>query len=59
MKTKVIGYWATTAMLAFAMLSGGAAELAHRRENVEGMVSTCCARARRGARSHWACPTRS
>lgn len=38
MKTKVIGYWVTTAMLAFALLSGGAAELAHRRETVEGMV---------------------
>jgi hypothetical protein len=38
MKTKVIGYWATTALLALAMLSGGAAELARRPENVEGMV---------------------
>jgi hypothetical protein len=36
--TKVIGYWATTAMVAFAMLSGGAAELAKQRETVEGMV---------------------
>jgi len=38
MKTKVIGYWVTTAFLAFAILSGGAAELARRRENVEGLV---------------------
>ena len=38
MKTKVIAYWATTAIVAFALLSGGAAELAHRRETVEGMV---------------------
>ncbi len=38
MKIKLIGYWATTAFLAFAVLSGGAAELAHRRDNVEGLV---------------------
>ena len=38
MKTKVIGYWLTTAFLAFALLSGGVAELARRRENVEGMM---------------------
>lgn len=37
MKTKLIGYWATTAILAFVLLSGGAAQLAQRRENVEGM----------------------
>lgn len=29
MKTKVIGYWATTSMLAFAMFAGGVADLAH------------------------------
>ncbi len=38
MKTKVIGYWATTAILAFAVVSSGAAELARRRDNVEGLV---------------------
>jgi hypothetical protein len=38
MKTKVIGYWAATAFLVFALLSGGVAELARRRENVEGRV---------------------
>jgi hypothetical protein len=38
MKAKVIAYWATTAFLVFAILSGGVAELARRRENVEGMV---------------------
>ncbi len=38
MKIKLIGYWATTAFLAFTVLSGGAAELAHRRDNVEGLV---------------------
>ncbi|MEP7342547.1 MAG: DoxX family protein [Acidobacteriota bacterium] len=38
MKTKLIGYWATTAILAFVLLSGGAAQLAHRPENVEGMA---------------------
>jgi len=32
MRMKVIGYWATTGLLAFAVLSGGAADLAHRRE---------------------------
>jgi len=38
MKTKGIVYWVTTAFLAFVLLSGGAAELARRRENVEGLV---------------------
>jgi uncharacterized membrane protein YphA (DoxX/SURF4 family) len=33
-----MGYWATTSIVAFVMLSGGAAELAHRREVVEGMT---------------------
>ena len=35
---KRTGYWASTVVLALAMLSGGAAELALRRETVEGMV---------------------
>jgi hypothetical protein len=34
MKTNVIGYWATTAFLMFAVLSGGVAELVRRRDNV-------------------------
>lgn len=38
MKTKVFGYWATTAFPAFAVVSGGAAELARRPDNVEGLV---------------------
>jgi len=38
MKIKLIGYWATTALVAFAVLSGGAAELARRPDNVEGLV---------------------
>ena len=38
MKSKRIGYWVTTAIVAFVMLSGGAAELAHRKETIEGMV---------------------
>ncbi|HYT71086.1 MAG TPA: DoxX family protein [Gemmatimonadales bacterium] len=38
MRTRAILYWTTTAFLAFAVLSGGAAELAHRRDNVEGLV---------------------
>src|SRR5438132_6894527 len=36
--TKTIGYWATTGFLAVAVLSGGAAELIHRRDNIEGLV---------------------
>src|SRR5207302_5237439 len=35
---KVIGYWVTTAILVFGVLSGGLAELVHRRENVESIV---------------------
>jgi len=35
---KVIGYWVTTAILVFGVLSGGVAELVHRRENVESIV---------------------
>jgi uncharacterized membrane protein YphA (DoxX/SURF4 family) len=37
MKTKMIGYWFTTGLLVFGLLSGGLAELARRPENVEGM----------------------
>ena len=38
MKLKVLGYWATTALVAFAVLSGGAAEVARRPDNIEGLV---------------------
>jgi len=38
MKAKTIGYWTTTAIIAFVLLSGGAAELAHRPETLEGMA---------------------
>ncbi len=38
MKTKVIGYWVITAILVFNLLSGAVAELAQRKENVEGML---------------------
>jgi DoxX-like family len=38
MKTNLIGYWVTTTILMFAVLSGGGAELARRRENLEGIV---------------------
>ena len=34
----MIGYWATTIILALALLSGGAAELARQRETSEGMT---------------------
>ena len=37
-KMKAIGYWTTTAILAFALLSGGAAQLAHKPETLEGMM---------------------
>jgi uncharacterized membrane protein len=37
-KMKAFGYWATTALLVFGMLSGGVAELARRRDNVDGIV---------------------
>src|ERR1700687_65456 len=36
---KVIGNWTPTAILAFALLSGGAAQLAHQRQTVEGIAS--------------------
>src|SRR6266516_4925632 len=38
MKMKVIGYWVITAFLAFAMVSGGAAELLRRPDNIDGLV---------------------
>lgn len=38
MQPKAIAYWATTGLLAAAMLSGGVAELIRRPETIEGMV---------------------
>jgi uncharacterized membrane protein YphA (DoxX/SURF4 family) len=38
MKSKTVAYWTTTTILAFVLLSGGAAELAHQRETVAGTV---------------------
>lgn len=38
MKTKTIAYWTATGILAFVLLSGGAAQLAGRPETVAGMV---------------------
>jgi len=38
MKTKSIAYWTTTVIVAFLIGSGGAAELAHLRGNVEGLM---------------------
>jgi uncharacterized membrane protein YphA (DoxX/SURF4 family) len=38
MTAKTIGYWVTTSLLLIGLLSGGAAELTHRRETVEGMT---------------------
>ena len=38
MKTKVIGYWVTTAFLVFGIGSGGAAELVQVPANIEGIV---------------------
>jgi DoxX-like protein len=35
---KTIGYWTTTAVLAFVLLSGGAVDVVHWRPAVEGMV---------------------
>ena len=37
-KAKAIGYWVTTALVAFAIGSGGAAQLARMPQNVEGMT---------------------
>lgn len=38
MKTKLIGYWMTTAILAFALFAGGVADLMHPRVIDEGMT---------------------
>lgn len=38
MKPQVIGYWTTTTILALVLLAGGAAQLAQRPENGEGMA---------------------
>jgi hypothetical protein len=38
MKPKVLGYWSSTILLAFALLSGGAAEIVRQRGTIEGMV---------------------
>lgn len=38
MKAKTIAYWTTTALLAFALLSGGVAQLLRRPENVQGLA---------------------
>jgi uncharacterized membrane protein YphA (DoxX/SURF4 family) len=37
-RARTIGYWVTTALVAFAIGSGGAAQLAHMPANVEGMT---------------------
>jgi uncharacterized membrane protein YphA (DoxX/SURF4 family) len=37
-KMKSIGYWMTTAIIAFVLLSGGAADVTHWRGAVEGMT---------------------
>lgn len=38
MKSKRIAYWVTTVILAFVLLSGGAAQLMKHPQNVEGMI---------------------
>jgi uncharacterized membrane protein YphA (DoxX/SURF4 family) len=38
LKMKTIGYWATTAILAFVLLSGGITQLLRRPETLEGMA---------------------
>ena len=38
MRAKTTGYWTATALVAFVLLSGGAAQLARMPQNVEGMV---------------------
>jgi uncharacterized membrane protein YphA (DoxX/SURF4 family) len=38
MNGRKIGYWTATALVVFGVASGGAAELARRPENVEGLV---------------------
>jgi hypothetical protein len=37
-KTKLIAYWVTTAIIAFVMVSGGMADLLHQKDTVEGML---------------------
>ncbi len=38
MRAKVILYWATTALLALSVMSGGLAELAQQPANIDGLV---------------------
>lgn len=38
MRKRAIGYWAATALVAFVLVAGGAAQLARMPQNVEGMV---------------------
>ena len=38
MKPKLIGYWTTTGILEFVLLSGGAAQVMHQRETVAGIM---------------------
>lgn len=38
LRIRGIAYWVITSILVFRVLSGGIAELAHKRENVEGIV---------------------
>ncbi len=38
MKARNIAYWITTIVLAFCILSGGAAETVHYQANVEGII---------------------
>lgn len=38
MKTKLIAYWTLTALVAFAMLSGGAAQFARETETIQGLA---------------------
>jgi uncharacterized membrane protein YphA (DoxX/SURF4 family) len=38
MKGKAIGYWVCTGLIAFAMMSGGAMQVARMKENVEGFA---------------------
>lgn len=37
MKIKTVLYWTATALIAFALLSGGAAQLTHQPQNIEGL----------------------
>jgi len=38
MSWRSIGYWGSTGIVAFALLSGGAAQLAHQRDTVAGVL---------------------